>query len=62
MKQITLQFPSIIEMIDFETIFSNSIIHLNRTDLTLTGQFTEADIELAKVGYHAFVVGDAKQE
>jgi hypothetical protein len=62
MKQITLQFPSIIELIDFQSIVSTYIIHFNRTDLTLTGIFSEADIELAKAGYHAFVVGDAEQE
>jgi hypothetical protein len=53
MKQVTLQFPSIIEMIDFQTMVSTNIIHLNRTDLTLTGKFNEADIELAKAGYYA---------
>jgi hypothetical protein len=62
MKQVTLQFPSIIEMIDFQTMVSTNIIHLNRTDLTLTGKFNEADIELAKAGYYAVVVEDTDQK
>lgn len=56
MHQTTLQFPSIIEMIDFQTIVGISIIYYNRTDLTLTGEFTEAEIELAKTAYGAVVI------
>jgi hypothetical protein len=61
MKQITLQFPSIIEMLDFQALFADNNIHLNRRDITLTGKFTDADIEFAKAGYHAVVVEDKGQ-
>jgi len=54
MQQVTLQFTSILEMIDFEAIVS-TIFHINRRDLTITGTFTEADIELAKAGFHAII-------
>lgn len=56
MNQITLKFPSIIEMIDFQLIMSSPIISHNLTDLTLTACFNDADLVLAKVDYNAVVI------
>jgi hypothetical protein len=56
MNQTTLQFPSIIEMLDFQIAVGNILQHYNMTDFTLTAEYSEADIELAKAGFKAIVV------
>jgi hypothetical protein len=59
MNRITLQFPSVKEMSDFKAVVTVTIIYSNTTKLTLTGNFTEADIELAKGGFGAVVLDTA---
>ena len=56
MPQTTLQFKSVIEFIDFQTTANIKISHYNLRDLTITGSLTEADIELAKAGFGAFIM------
>jgi hypothetical protein len=56
MQTSTLHFPSIIELVDFQGAANADIQHFNLADLTLTGNFSEADIELAKAGFEAVVV------
>jgi hypothetical protein len=58
MNQTTLQFPSILELVDFQLIVETNAIQLNRVNLTLTGNFSDADIEFAKLSFRAAVVED----
>jgi hypothetical protein len=49
----TLQFQTILELIDFQMVATAQPLKINTLKLTLTGNFSEADIELAKVAYNA---------
>jgi len=59
MTQVTLQFLSVIELIDFELITKNDAALSNESRLTISGKFSEADIELAKIGYHAILIDNS---
>ena len=56
MKTITLLFPSIIQLIDFENTFQSKIAHSNRNKLTISGDFSSNEIESAITGYKAILV------
>ena len=56
MIELTLQFPSLPEMVDFQAHVDIFFLCANHIDLTLTAEFTEADIELAKAAYGAVVI------
>jgi hypothetical protein len=56
MKLTTLKFPTILLLIDFQMVTKTESFQINNINLTLTGEFSEADIELAKYGYHAEVL------
>jgi hypothetical protein len=56
MPTTTLKFPSILSLVDFKISVGTKSSHPNVTDLTLTGYFQEADIELAKAGFQAIVM------
>jgi hypothetical protein len=49
----TLQFHSIMELVDFQMTTNTVRCTINDIDLTITGRFTEAELELAKAGYQA---------
>ncbi len=54
MRNITLQFQSFIELIEFTLVVDHSFFEANGN--VLIGTLSEADIELAKSGYTATVV------
>lgn len=60
MKSVTLQFPSILSLLDFESVIEKDGYNLDRVHLTVKGEFEEADIELAKAGYKAIVIEEAE--
>jgi hypothetical protein len=62
MSLIALQFPTIVELIDFELIVNTQHLYIDRKNLIIKGNLTEADIELAKHGYQAVVVEELKFE
>ena len=43
----TFQFPTFLELLNFAVIVDSDNCKINRFDLTLSGDFEEADIELA---------------
>jgi hypothetical protein len=60
MKTITLLFPSIIQLIDFENALQNKIAHSNRNKLTISGDFNRTDIEFAIAGFNAILIDYAE--
>ncbi len=46
MQKITLRFPGINELLDFESVVSPKNIY-NKSSFEISGNFTEADLELA---------------
>jgi len=55
-QKSTLKFQSIGSLVDFAVFIDSSKFFINRRLLTITGEFTQADIELAKNGYGAIEV------
>lgn len=60
MKKAKLQFSSIVDLIDFETETRTFGSYKDFYRLTISGYFTEAQIELAKAGYKATIIKDAE--
>jgi hypothetical protein len=56
MKKATLKFSTILELIDFQSLLGYDHHQVDRTHLTISGQFEHADIELAKAGFKAIVI------
>ena len=56
MTQVTLQFPSILELIDFSLFIDGTMFEADRRKNTLTCELTAEDIQLAKKNYQAVVV------
>lgn len=56
MKHVTLQFPSILELIDFSLTIEGTMFEADRRKNTLTCELSTSDIELATQGYKAIVV------
>lgn len=52
---ITLFFPSLNDLRDFRAATRNHSIFISFEDLSVTGDFSEAEIELAMYGMNAFV-------
>ena len=55
-NEITLQFPTIVELIEFEAVLMHHDCIINRSQLTLIGNFPDAEIELAKRAFNAKVI------
>lgn len=55
-QRVSLLFPSILELVDFTIIAETPVYIINRQRLVLTGDFTQADIELALRGFHASII------
>jgi hypothetical protein len=55
MKKVVLIFPSILELVDFTIKVKTQVFEINRTRLSLTGNFSEEDIEVARRGFHATI-------
>ncbi len=54
MRNITIEFNSFLELIDFTLVVDHSFFEANGN--FLTGKLAEADIELAKSGYRATII------
>ena len=55
-KSILIQFPSIMELVDFTLEVKTKDYKINRTHLTLVGNFTKEERALAKKKFKARVV------
>lgn len=55
MEKRTLKFPTLIEMARFSKLVSVGYL-MNTNNLTLTGKFSEADIDLALKKYQAALI------
>jgi hypothetical protein len=55
MEKLTLQFNSIIDLAKFIKAIDTGYL-MNTIKLTVTGRFTESDIELASGAYKATVI------
>lgn len=53
MELITTRFATIAELVDFQMITGQCRAVVNPAECTLTGAFSEAELELAVNGYHA---------
>ena len=49
--KITLQFSSLLELVSFQTAIKMRSYRINTSALSLTGSFSEAEIEFAKESY-----------
>ena len=58
----TLQFPSIVQLIDFQLAVKGVEMQYDVKTLTVTGEFSEVDIELAKAGFRAILLHSANTE
>jgi hypothetical protein len=56
MKQVTLQFPSILELIDFSLFIDGTMFEADRRKNTLTCELSAEEIKLARENYQAIVV------
>jgi hypothetical protein len=52
----TFKFPNFLELLSFAVVVDNNQCKINRYDLTLSGCFTEADVELAVYAFEATVI------
>ena len=55
MRIVSLRFPTILELVDFNSIIEKDDYQVDHLNLTIKGKFEEADIELARAGYKAIV-------
>ena len=53
---ITLQFHSILDLVDFHLETDVVKYEINRTNFTLRGSFSEADVELATAGFEGLAL------
>ncbi|MDQ3681934.1 MAG: hypothetical protein M3352_02530 [Bacteroidota bacterium] len=56
MKKVSLQFLSILQLIDFTLAIDSNFCQMNKTTLVLTCELSEKEINLATSGYEAIVV------
>jgi len=56
MKTVSLQFPSILQLIDFTLAIDSNFCQMNKETLVLICELSENEIELATSGYSAMVV------
>ena len=56
MKEVTIQFSSILELIDFTLIIDANKFEVNKSKLLLTCELSEREIELARNGFHATIL------
>lgn len=58
MKSVILLFRTILDLLDFESVIEEQSHVTNRSRLTISGDFEEADIELARAGYGATIIDE----
>lgn len=56
MKKVILAFPDLLKLVDYTLVVDVTQCEINRTGFTLICELSEADIELAKMGYEAYVL------
>lgn len=56
MAEVTLQFPSIIELIEYEAGLSHHDCIMNRSQLTLVGTFNNTEVKNAVSDFNARVI------
>jgi hypothetical protein len=56
MKKVSLQFLSILQLMDFTLAIDSNFCQMNKTTLVLTCELSEKEINLATSGYEAIVV------
>jgi hypothetical protein len=58
-KEITLKFPTIIELVDFQAKVVSEDIMVSRSQLTIVGEFSEAETKLAVENYNASILDNS---
>ncbi len=53
---VTLQFHSILDLVDFQLATDVVKYEINRTNFTLKGSFSEADVELATASFRGIAL------
>jgi hypothetical protein len=56
MQKVTLQFPSLIQLVSFQSVAKAASFRITITDLSIIGTFSEVDIALAREGYQASLI------
>ncbi len=56
MEKVSLQFQSIVQLIDFTLTIGSNFCQMNKQTLVLTCELSENEIELATSGYKAIMV------
>ncbi len=51
-----MKFPTIDMLLDFQTVTQTQAFEVNTEALTLTGSFSDAQLELAQNGYQVIIV------
>ena len=54
--KITLQFSSLMELVSFQTAIKMRSYRINTSALSLTGNFSEAEVDFAKESYNVKVL------
>jgi hypothetical protein len=62
MEKIALQFPTIVELIDFSLAMTVKTYEVDRSKLAIIAAFPRSDIELAVKGYKAGIVMHSKRD
>lgn len=55
LKKVILKFPGVIDFVNFIATIKHSIENIDKPAFTLTGQFSESEIEEARKGFNAVV-------
>ncbi|MDB5253450.1 MAG: hypothetical protein JWP27_2619 [Flaviaesturariibacter sp.] len=61
-KRVSLIFPTILELVDFQIQARTPEYEIKRTKLMVTGEFSQQDIELAIRGFSATLVEEDKRK
>jgi len=56
MLKATLQFPSLVNLVSFQSVVKTASFRITITNLVVIGTFSEADIALARKDYQASLI------
>ncbi len=56
MKNVSLQFPTILQLVDFTLAINSNFCHMNKQTFVLTCDLSDIEIELAQRTYKAVIL------
>lgn len=62
MKRVTLQFPGLDELLEYSEVINIDKCSTNKRKLTIRGELSDADIELAVIEYGASVLQEMEAD